>query len=352
MRTRSTTKTANTNSTLSKRKQDDSDCASSDDLKANIKRKTPRISSAITKKVTDKKVPNSIKKENINEVVDSKTESAEETTVSSPPSTNKLSEKKFAAWSQHAQSSPYPDFLRPTHDECQVAYDILEGLHGDVIRGVFADPDAPAQEYPYVMDALVVAALSQATSWNNAKRAMKHMKDVYGSPFNYKAIVEGGMEKLVDALRPGGMQNKKAKILMQLLDDVKTRHGKWDLQHLFNASDEEVVKEVVSYWGLGPKCAFCLMSICLKRDTFAVDTHIYRITGLWGWRPRDASRELAQAHLDARIPNELKFGLHYQFIVHGQKCPVCRGNGDSKAVCEYRVRLRQREGTREDMANS
>ncbi|KAL2879871.1 hypothetical protein SGCOL_004917 [Colletotrichum sp. CLE4] len=333
MRTRSSSKTATATSIVSKRKYSDPD-DTSDELKVKVKRKAPQKPSSTTRKTGSKEAPKSRKDEKVEKTNGIDKGSAEDHSTSSPPSTQKLSEKKFAAWSQHAKSSPYPDFVRPTRDECQVAYDILEELHGDVIREVFADPDAPAQEYPYVMDALVVAALSQATSWNNAKRAMKNMK----------AIVEGGMEKLVDALRPGGMQNRKAKILMQLLNDIRDRHGKWDLQHLFNASDEDVVKEVVSYWGLGPKCAFCLMSICLNRDAFAVDTHIHRITGLWGWRPRDASKELAQAHLDARIPNELKFGLHYQFIVHGQKCPVCRGNGDSNAVCVYRTALREREG--------
>ncbi|KAJ0167027.1 putative DNA glycosylase [Colletotrichum tanaceti] len=259
----------------------------------------------------------------------------------SPAKSKTLSDKKWAAWSKHATSSPYPDFPRPTPEECRTAHDILERLHGDVVRDMFDDPDAPSQEYPYVMDALVVAALGQATSWANAKRAMKSMKAVYGSTFDYEAIVAGGADKLVAALRPGGMQNRKAEILMRLLRDVKARHGKWDLQHLFDASDEEAVREVVSYWGLGPKVAFCLLSICLKRDAFAVDTHIYRITGLWGWRPREASRELAQAHLDARIPNEIKFALHYQFIVHGRQCPVCRGNGDGKARCEFKVALRE-----------
>ncbi|GKT43480.1 putative DNA helicase INO80 [Colletotrichum spaethianum] len=272
-------------------------------------------------------------------VLNIKSEAASPRCPEDSPSAKKLADKKWTAWSKHANSSPYPDFLRPTAEECQTAHDILEKLHGDVVRENFADPDAPSQEYPYVMDALVVAALSQATSWANAKRAMKNLKVVYGSTFNYAAIVEGGINKLVDALRPGGMQNRKAKILMKLLEDVKERHGKWDLQFLFNASDEEAVKEVVSYWGLGPKCAFCLLSICLKRDTFAVDTHIYRITGLWGWRPLEASREMAQAHLDARIPNEIKFALHYQLIVHGRECPVCRGNGDSKATCNFKVML-------------
>ncbi|GKT82441.1 base excision dna repair protein [Colletotrichum tofieldiae] len=275
---------------------------------------------------------------------DVKVEAASPRGLEGSPATKKLADKKWTAWSQHANSSPYPDFLRPTPEECETAHDILEKLHSDVVRENFADPDAPSQEYPYVMDALVVAALSQATSWANAKRAMKNMKVVYGSTFNYDAIVEGGMDKLVAALRPGGMQNRKAKILMQLLKDVKERHGKWDLQYLFDASDEEAVKEVVSYWGLGPKCAFCLLSICLKRDTFAVDTHIYRISGLWGWRPREASREMAQAHLDARIPNQIKFALHYQLIVHGRECLVCRGNGDSKAKCNFRVLLNESKG--------
>lgn len=137
-------------------------------------------------------------------------------------------------------------------------------------------------KYEVVMDALVVAAVSQATSWANAKRALNSLKDVYGSSFAYKEIEDGGVEKLQAALRPGGMQNRKAKILLGLLKDVKTRHGSWDLQHLRDMEDDDVVKEVVSYWGIGPKCAHCLPSICLRRERFAVDTHIYRLSGLRG----------------------------------------------------------------------
>ncbi|KAJ4183880.1 hypothetical protein NW755_009420 [Fusarium falciforme] len=78
------------------------------------------------------------------------------------------------------------------------------------------------------------------------------MKDIYGSPFAYSSIVKGGTDKLVDALRPGGMQNRKAKILMTLLEDVKAKYGKWDLQHLFTKTDDEVNTEVTKFWGIGP----------------------------------------------------------------------------------------------------
>lgn len=253
----------------------------------------------------------------------------------------KTEDAKYKAWSKHANSSPFPDFSSPTPSQCQTAHTILEKMHGDTVRANFAEMSDPQQAYPHVMDALVVAQLSQATSWSNAQRAMKSMASAYGSTFAYQAILDGGIEKLQDALRPGGMQNRKAKMLTQLLLDVKKRHGEWDLDFMFALSDEDAMKEVLQYHGIGPKSAFCLLSICLQRQSFAVDTHIYRITGLWEWRPKNASREKAQAHLDARIPAELKFALHYLFIVHGRECPQCRGNGDASATCEFKKEYRK-----------
>jgi endonuclease-3 len=253
---------------------------------------------------------------------------------------SKLEDAKYKVWSKHANTSPFPAFTNPTEDQCRTAHAILENLHGATVRANFAEMSDPSQAYPHVLDALVVAQLSQATSWSNAQRAMKSMAAVYGSTFAYQAILDGGIEKLQDALRPGGMQNRKAKMLTQLLEDVKARHGAWSLDFLFDYSDEEAMKEVLQYHGIGPKSAFCLLSICLQRQSFAVDTHIYRITGLWGWRPEDASREKAQAHLDARVPADVKFALHYLFIVHGRECPRCRGNGNATAMCQFEEELK------------
>jgi endonuclease-3 len=267
--------------------------------------------------------------------------------MASKPRPNKatLGEKKWQSWSKDAHSSPFPDFARPTENECRQSHRILQDMHGDTVRKNFEYTDNPGLHYPYVMDALIVATLSQATSWANAQRAMKSMTTVYGSAFAYQKILDGGEDMLRDALRPGGMQNRKAKMVMQILLDVRTRHGAWDLNHLFNASDDDAVKELISYKGVGPKSALCILSIYLQRDSFAVDTHIYRISGLWGWRPEKVTREKAQAHLDARIPNDIKFALHYLLIVHGRECEVCRGNGNPKGRCEYKRRLKKEEAS-------
>ncbi|KAF5011209.1 hypothetical protein FDECE_2663 [Fusarium decemcellulare] len=163
------------------------------------------------------------------------------------------SQKKWSSWMRHSDFTPFPDFPRPTSQECEAVHRLLLNLHGDAVKENFSQDDelVPKGQYTSVMDALVVAALSQATSWSNAKRAMNNMRDVYGSTFAYDAIVNGGIDKVRDALWPGGMQKRKSKILMGLLQDVKTRHRRWDLQHLLKASDTEVSKEMVSYWGLG-----------------------------------------------------------------------------------------------------
>lgn len=260
-----------------------------------------------------------------------------------PKSKPTLGETKYKNWSKTSNASPYPSFTHPTEAECRRSHRLLDAMHGATVRKNFEYTENPGMHYPYAMDALIVATLSQATSWSNAQRAMKSMTSVYGSPFAYQKILDGGEQVLVDALRPGGMQNRKAKMVMQILHDVKKRHGKWDLNHLFNTSDDDAVKELLTYKGVGPKSAFCILSICLQRNSFAVDTHIYRIAGLWGWRPKEASREKAQAHLDARVPGDIKFALHYLLIVHGRECGRCRGNGDKMARCEYAERLAEEE---------
>ncbi|GAB1742823.1 hypothetical protein NU219Hw_g8532t1 [Hortaea werneckii] len=159
-------------------------------------------------------------------------------------------EKRWQDYNQHSHQSPFSDFVRPTHEECEHAHRILEDLHGDKVRENFAS-DIDSVKYPHVMDAVVVAALSQATSWENAKRAMRNMDLVYGSTFAYDSIIQGGEEKLRQALRPG----------------------------------------------------------------------------------------------DDRIPNSLKFPLHYLLIVHGRECPNCKGSGNRPS--EYSVLQAIRAATKD-----
>lgn len=253
----------------------------------------------------------------------------------------KLKDTKWQKWSAYANSSPFPDFKHPTPQECREAYSVLHDMHREAVDKEFADEYTP-ETIPHVLDAMIVAILSQATNWNNAKRAMENMKKTYGSIYAYDEILDGGRDKLQQALKCGGLHVRKSMIISTILAQVKERYGKWDLDHLFQASDEDAMQELMSYKYMGPKSASVVMGWCLKRNRFTVDVHIYRIAGLWNWRPEKATRELTQSHLDAVVPTDLKFMLHFLILQHGRECSACRGGAKENAICEAQRTIREK----------
>lgn len=255
-----------------------------------------------------------------------------------------LKDKKLKAYAAYANASPFPDFAHPTPQECKLAHKILAKLHGERKRPdkiVAPSNRAGCGDSPSVLDALVRTILSQNTSDKNSTRAKQSMDRVYGSSDKWEAIVQGGKEKLQEAIKCGGLSVVKSKVIISVLEQVLERYGKYSLDHLHKATTEEAMTEMLSFQGVGPKTASCVLLFCLRRESFAVDTHVHRITGLLGWRPAKASREETHQHLDAKIPDEDKFGLHILLVSHGKKCDECKAGGKSLGNCELRKAFRQ-----------
>ena len=172
---------------------------------------------------------------------------------------------------------------------------------------------------------------------------MGAMRQEYGSVFAYDDIVSKGQDKLAETIRCGGMHNRKSMIIFTVLNDVHAKYGQYNLDHLHSASDDEAMKELLSLKYMGQKSASVVMTWSLSRVAFTVDTHVYRITGLWGWRPEGAgaTREKTQSHLEVMIPDKIKFDLHFLFIQHGRKCPACVGGAKAGKVCEAKMEIDQ-----------
>lgn len=168
------------------------------------------------------------------------------------------------------------------------------------------------------------------------------MDETYGGSDNWEAIAAGGIAKLEKAIRCGGLSTTKSKVIMNILLQAKERYARYSLDHLFEASNEEAMQELIGFQGVGPKTASCVLLFCLGRETFAVDTHVWRITGLLGWRPEKATRDETHAHLDAMIPDEEKYGLHVLLVTHGRVCQECKAGGRSLGKCELRKAFKTR----------
>ncbi|KAI1193361.1 DNA glycosylase [Nemania serpens] len=257
-----------------------------------------------------------------------------------------LRARKLKSYSQFAatRKSPYPDFPRPSPDECKLAHAILTSLHG--ARSRPQEVAAPTTrsgcgDSASVLDALVRTILSQNTSDANSSRAKLSMDAAYGASDAWARIVEGGAAKLAKTIESGGLAVVKSRVILDILAQTRARYGAYSLDHLFDAPDDEAMRELITFKGVGPKTASCVLLFCLRRPSFAVDTHVHRITGLLGWRPAEATRDQTHAHLDARIPDEDKYGLHVLMVRHGKDCGECRAGGRSLGRCELRKAFRK-----------
>ncbi|KAM3484534.1 hypothetical protein MY8738_002042 [Beauveria namnaoensis] len=281
-----------------------------------------------------------------------KTEAAAATTLSSiplssaadvkpspSPSPSPAKPPRKSKQTRHITSTPFPDFARPTPADCTLAHDILVSLHGARARPaqvVASRTAAGCGDSPSVLDALVRTILSQNTSSANSTRAKQSMDTVYGGSDQWDAIAAGGQAKLQRAIQSGGLAATKSRVIIDILAAVHAKYGVYSLDHLFTAGDAEAMEELLAFPGVGPKTASCILLFCLQRPSFAVDTHVYRLTGVLGWRPYEATREQAQAHLDAKVPNELKYPLHVLLIAHGRTCSACNAKAAAGQTCKLR----------------
>jgi endonuclease III len=264
-------------------------------------------------------------------------------TKSTPQS---LRDRKLKAHTAYAGAklSPFPDFPHPTPAEAKLAHKILSSLHGSRTRPtevVAPSSRAGCGDSPSVLDALVRTILSQNTSDSNSTRAKRSMDTVYGGSDNWDAIVKGGQGKLQEAIKCGGLSVVKSRVIISILNQVYEKYGKYSLDHLHETPTEDAMTELISFQGVGPKTASCVLLFCLQREDFAVDTHVYRITGLLGWRPQKANREETYAHLNVRVPDEDKYGLHILLVGHGKKCDECKAGGRNVGKCELRKAFRK-----------
>ncbi|KAL1948686.1 hypothetical protein VTO73DRAFT_10492 [Trametes versicolor] len=290
-------------------------------------------------------------------------DSTAEPSASSP---NKA--KKLKLLASHSVASPFPDHPHPTLTEAAEVHALLSATHPDLAKR----PRVPSEandsartcgSVPNVLESLIGTILSQNTSSRNSTAAKRGLDAAFGRN-NFAAIADAKTADVVEAIKTGGLANKKAGVIQKILAEVRRRHGAYSLQHLAGvdvkgkgkaaggapASDEAAMQELVSYDGVGPKTASCVLLFCLGRSSFPVDTHVFRLSRLLGWVPQKADRVTAQAHLDLTIPDELKYGLHVLMVGHGRRCKGCKGSaGGGKGVpCVLKTWLRERKGAKEE----
>mgnify|MGYP006192366747 CR=1 FL=1 len=181
----------------------------------------------------------------------------------------------------------------------------------EFFRRLAEDNPAPETELEYgnAFQLVVAVALSaQATDVgvNKATRAL--FKDVQ-TPVQMVELGEDGLKHHIKTI---GLFNSKAKnviALSQLLIDE------------FGGEVPATREELVRLPGVGRKTANVVLNCWFGQETFAVDTHIFRVGNRTGLAP-GKTPEAVEAKLEKRVPAPFRLGAHHWLILHGRY--VCK----------------------------
>jgi endonuclease-3 len=174
-----------------------------------------------------------------------------------------------------------------------------------------------ADEEP--LDSLIGTILSQNTSDVNSGRAFMSLKRRFRT---WERILLATPRRIAGAIRQGGLAGIKSRRIKAILSEIKKSHGRLDLGFLKEMPAGEGYDYLLSFKGVGPKTAACVLLFACRKPVFPVDTHILRIAKRLGWaRPRE-SAEAFQKRMRGRIPRGWVYSLHVNLIAHGRG--VCR----------------------------
>jgi endonuclease-3 len=207
--------------------------------------------------------------------------------------------------------------------------------HGD-IRAVHRrlrasqGPFVPKPQLP-IIDELVATVLSQHTSDINSERAFSRLKARFPS---WEQVADAPMDEVVDAIRPGGIANQKARRIQEILTAIEDREGSLDLSRLHGCDDAAVESYLRALPGVGPKTAACVLVFSMGRPAFPIDTHVHRMVLRLGWVPPNTAADRAYQLLAPQVPADIRYDLHVAMITHGRT--VCRAQHPACDGCVLR----------------
>jgi endonuclease-3 related protein len=175
------------------------------------------------------------------------------------------------------------------------------------------------------------AVLTQATSWQNAARAIKSLKSAGClSPSTIRKLPPGQLAELV---RPSGYYNAKASKLKALAEwlDASCRY---DVRWLANRPTEELRQSLLAINGIGPETADCILLYALDRPVFVVDVYTRRIIDRLGMfvPPGMQYNQLQAFFMQNLLPDSGVYGEFHALLVKAGK-HSCRKKPDCQDCC-------------------
>jgi len=199
----------------------------------------------------------------------------------------------------------------------------------EFFRRLAEDNPAPATELeftnPYTL--LVAVVLSAQATDTSVNIACRPLFEKVRTPQQMIAL---GEESLRDAIKTIGLFNTKAKNVIALSNALIRDHG---------GEVPRTREDLQKLPGVGRKTANVVLNTAFGEETFAVDTHVFRVCNRTGLAPGKTPDEV-EAKLERLVPGPFRRDAHHWLILHGRytckarlpecwRCPVAD-------LCRYR----------------
>lgn len=181
---------------------------------------------------------------------------------------------------------------------------------------------APETELAYgnAYQLLVAVTCSAQSTDVGVNKATKALFEEVKTPAQMVAL---GLEGLKAHIKTIGLYNNKAKNVIAL-SEILVRDHAGEVP-----ADRDALEALP---GVGRKTANVVMNTAFGAETFAVDTHIFRVGNRTGIAPGKTVLAVEKA-LDKKTPQPFRVGAHHWLILHGRyickartpecwRCPV------------------------------
>ncbi|MGB9181977.1 MAG: hypothetical protein WCB68_22295, partial [Pyrinomonadaceae bacterium] len=169
------------------------------------------------------------------------------------------------------------------------------------------------------LDMLIKIILSQATSDTNSHRTFAALKKRFPT---WDKLLRARIATIADTIRSGGLANQKALVIKSVLRQIKKEHGALDLNFLHDFKEEEAVRYLSQFRGIGPKTVACTLLFACRKDVFPLDTHIFRILRRVGLIPQKCTDARAHQIMNRTVPEGKFYSFHVNLVRHGRT--LCR----------------------------
>jgi endonuclease-3 len=194
-----------------------------------------------------------------------------------------------------------------------------------------ADP-SPETELEFGNDyqLLVAVVLSAQATDIGVNKATRRLFAEVRTPQQMLDLGEEGPKEHIKTI---GLFNSKAKNVIALSEQLIAEHG---------GEVPASRAALIALPGVGRKTANVVMNCAFGEETFAVDTHVFRVCNRTGLA-RGKTPEQVEAKLEKRVPGPFRRHAHHWLILHGRytckarvpecwRCPVVD-------LCAYRNKV-------------